>query len=159
MWPILELRLGQNRFEELESRVFERITLHVDIDECAYLPCAPEKRPEFRTDVCYRVRRSTRGDLRIQGGDFDGKIYNWKNLSFFSEWVCPLFCFAGQLLQQVAIKGRVFVRLGFAHNSFAQNIHSNPDFLSRSLAQCGDDFIPISPRDKRGSHFGNIPPQ
>jgi hypothetical protein len=33
--PILELRLGENGFEQFKSRILEGITLHVEIDECA----------------------------------------------------------------------------------------------------------------------------
>jgi hypothetical protein len=35
MRPFFELRLGQNGFEQLQGRIFERVTLHVEIDKCA----------------------------------------------------------------------------------------------------------------------------
>src|SRR5436190_1445694 len=35
MRPVFEFRLGQNDFEELESRVFQIVTLHVEIDKFA----------------------------------------------------------------------------------------------------------------------------
>src|SRR5262249_29320918 len=53
----------------------------------------------------------------------------------------------------------MFIRLGFAHNSFAQNIHGEADFLRPPLAQCRYDVIPISSGNELTSHFGNIPPQ
>src|ERR1041385_2473995 len=99
MWPILELRLGQNGFEQLKSRIFERITLHVDIDKRAYLACAPEKRREPGADMGNRIRGGSRTDLGIQGGNFDRQIYNREKLYAFSEWVCPSASFTGEFLQ------------------------------------------------------------
>src|SRR4030095_12389318 len=99
MRPVFELWLHQNGFEQLESRIFERIALHVDVDECAQLARAAKKRPELGAKMDYRIRRSSGTDLRIQGRDFDRQIYNWEKLRVFSEWVAPVFCFARQFLQ------------------------------------------------------------
>src|SRR5262245_56723418 len=98
MRPIFKLSLGQNGFEQLESRIFERITLHIDIDEGAYLAGAAKKRPKLRADMCDRIRGSSRTDLRIQSRDFDREIYYREELHVSPEWVRPPFRFAGQLL-------------------------------------------------------------
>src|SRR5262245_8402304 len=159
MRPIFELGLGQNGFEQLESCIFERVTLHVDIDKCPDLARATEKRPELGANTGNSIRGSIRSDLRIQGRYFDRQIYNREKLYAFSERVGPVFCFASQFLQQMTVKRCVFIRLGFAHNRFAQIIYGKANFLRPSLAQCRYDVIRISPSNKLASHFGNIPTQ
>src|SRR5215831_17280962 len=99
MRPIFELGLGQNGFEQLESCIFERVTLHVDIDKYPELARATEKRSELGANMGDRIRGSTRSDLRIQCRDFDRQIYNRKKLHVFSKRVGPVSCFARQFLQ------------------------------------------------------------
>src|ERR1041385_2118743 len=99
MWPVFELGLGQDGFEQLESCIFERVTFHVDIDKCPELARAPEKRSELAANMGDRIRGSTRSDLRIQCRYFDRQIYNREKLRVFSERVYPVSCFARQFLQ------------------------------------------------------------
>src|SRR5689334_14027911 len=99
MRPIFEFRLGQNGFEQRESRIFERITLHIDIDKCTELARATEERTELGAEMGDRIRRSIRSDLRIQGRDFDRQIYYREKLCVFSKRVDPVFCFARQFLK------------------------------------------------------------
>ena len=73
--------------------------------------------------------------------------------------VGPVSCFARQFLQQVHVPRRIFVRLRFAHDRFAQNIHGESDFFFTPLAQCRYDVIGISSGNKLTSCFGNVPSQ
>src|SRR6516225_4135546 len=99
MRPIFELRLRQNGFKQLERRIFERVTLHVDVDKCPELARATEKRSELGANMGNRIRRSIRSYLRIQSRDFDRQIYNREKLRVFSERVGPVPGFARQFLQ------------------------------------------------------------
>src|SRR4029453_6001190 len=99
MRPILELRLSKNGFEQLNSCIFERITLHVDIDKCPELAGATEKRSELGANMGDRICRSIRRYLRIQSRDFDRKNFNREKFGVFSEGIDPIFCFARQFLQ------------------------------------------------------------
>src|SRR5262245_29826134 len=99
MWPIFELRLTQNGFEQLERRILESVTLHVDVDKCAQFPGATKKRPELGANVGDRIGRCSRVDLRIKRRDFDRQIYNREKLYVSSERVRPVSRFPGQFLQ------------------------------------------------------------
>src|SRR5881409_3380057 len=71
MGPIFELVFAENGFEQFESRVFERVAFHVEIDKRAELACASKKRTQLGSEMGNSIRRSGRIHLRIKRGDFD----------------------------------------------------------------------------------------
>src|ERR1700749_3071985 len=99
MRPIFELRLGQNGFEQLERRIFERITLHVDIDKCPEFARAAKKRPKLGANMGNRIRGRIGSYWRIRGRYLDQYIYTGEGSQFFAEWVGPISCFARQFLE------------------------------------------------------------
>ena len=71
MGPVFELFFAENDFEKFESRIFERVTFHVDIDKRAELACASKKRTQLGPEMGNSIGWIGRIDLRIKRGDFD----------------------------------------------------------------------------------------
>ena len=80
MRPIPKLFFGKNGFEQFERSVFVRIAFHVEIDESAQLSRTTQKRPQLGREMGDCVRRIGRIYLRIECGNFNGKIHNWETL-------------------------------------------------------------------------------
>ena len=99
MRPISKLLFSENGFEQLESRIFERITFHIEINECTELACAAEERPKLGPKMSNSIGRGGRIHLRIQRGDFDREIYDREKLRIFSRRIGPVSCFARQFVQ------------------------------------------------------------
>src|SRR5260370_37812586 len=65
MRPILDLSLGENGFEQLESGIFVHIAFHVEIDKSADLSCTAQKRPQLGREMGNCIRRIGWIHLRI----------------------------------------------------------------------------------------------
>src|SRR5215510_7174168 len=59
----------------------------------------------------------------------------------------------------MSVTRRIFIRLGFTHDGFPQDIDRKADFLCLALAQCPYDLVRISSGDKLAHHFGDVPAQ
>jgi hypothetical protein len=116
-----------------------------------------EKRAQPGPEMCNSVCGSRRSDLRIERRDFDRQIYDREKLGIFSERIGPVLCLARQLFQQIRVTPCIFIRLGFAYDSFAQNVDGKADFSCSPSAQCRYHFIRISSRDKLACHFRHVP--
>jgi len=71
--------------KQFESRVFERVTFHVEIDKRAELACAAgESGTQLGPEMGNSIGRSGRIHLRIQRGDFDRQIYDREKLRVYA---------------------------------------------------------------------------
>src|SRR5437879_8727093 len=79
-----------------------------------------------------RIRRVGGIQLRIKRRNFYGKINDREQLRVFAKWICPAASFARKMFEQFQAAHRVFVRLLFAHDRFAEKIDRKPNALGRS---------------------------
>ena len=159
MWPIFELPFGENLFEKFERRIFVRVTFHVEINEGAEFSGPAQNRSQFRREMRDCIGRIGRVHLRIERGNFDGKIYDREKLRVPSERIGPACCFSCESLQQIKTARRVFVGLRFADDGFSQKIDCEPDFLCATFTQHFHYVVWILSRNKLARHSGNVPAQ
>ena len=69
-----EFRIGENRLEDAQGKVFKDVALHVEIDEGAELFGETENRAESGGDVFDSALRIGRLNLRVEGGEFDRDV-------------------------------------------------------------------------------------
>ena len=159
MRPILELLFGEDRFEKFERRIFVRVTFHVEIDEDAKFSRAAQNRLQLWHEMRNCTGQIGRVHLRIERGNFDGKIHNREELGISAERIRPASCFAREGLQQIETTRGILVGLRFADDSFSQKIDSEADFLCAPLPQGFHQIVRIFSGDKLARHSGNIPAQ
>ena len=106
-----------------------------------------------------RVGRIGRIHLRIERGDFYGKIYDRKKFRAFAERIAPVLGVLGEMLEQLRATRGVFGRFLFADDRFAQKIDREPDALFAAFAQRFHDVVRIFSGDELAGHAGNIPAQ
>src|SRR5439155_24996279 len=109
--------------------IFVRVTFHVEIDEGAEFSATAQNRSQLRRKMRNCISGIGRTHLRIERGNFDGKIYDREKLRVPAERICPASCFAREGLQQIKTTRCVFVSLRFANDGFSQKIDSKADFL------------------------------
>ena len=141
MRPILKLFLGENGFEQFEGYIFVRIAFHVEINESAHVSGATQQWPQLGREVGNGVRRVGRIYLRIEGRNFDRKIYDREKCRIFAQGISPVFCFAREALEQIQVTRRILVGLRFIDDSFSQEIDSKSNFLGAALPQRPHDIV------------------
>src|SRR3954453_1052883 len=71
---VCEFGLGKDRLEQAQGEVFRRITLHVEIDECAKLFGPAKERPQASGNLGYGSFGIGGLKLRIESRNFDGNV-------------------------------------------------------------------------------------
>ncbi len=139
--PVSELRLFEDALEEIKRQPFQRVVLHVQIDEHAEFLRASEQRPQPVLQPRNGYIRVSRMNLRIKRADLYRHVHLRDRLAAAARGtfellvVRPLLRLRREAFDELQVAVEIFVRLALAHYGLAENVHGEADRAVAQFAQ------------------------